>query len=62
MAMNREKHIERHKHLHKELDELLADFLVHNPLKSPSETTIMELMQWSHKQTQNPTAKEVQDD
>ena len=37
------------------LDELLADYLFHNRNKLPSNTTILELMQWSFEQTRIPT-------
>jgi hypothetical protein len=51
-----EAHRARHHLLHLCLDELLADFLWHNRdrLKRPSNTTIEELLMWSHEQTINP--------
>lgn len=49
-----EKHRLRHEALHKNFDELIADFIGHTG-KLPSKTTAMELMDWSHKQTINPT-------
>lgn len=49
-------HKERHKILHKELDELSADFIKHTG-KVPSKSTIMELMSWSYEQTINPVGK-----
>ena len=52
--MNKEEHIEHHKKLHASLDELSADHIRHTN-KVPSETTLMELMKWSHEQTINPT-------
>ena len=58
--MNKEKHIERHLELHKALDELAADWLDNQPTESEklfSNTTIMELMEWSYEQTKNPTEK-----
>lgn len=48
------EHKERHELLHKHFDELLADFIGHTR-KLPSKTTIFELLQWSNKQTENPT-------
>ena len=51
--MERKKHIARHIKLHKSLDELLADFLIHTG-RLPSKTTVLKLMEWSHKQTSNP--------
>lgn len=56
--MNRNQHIERHQELHKCLDELAADYLVHNRGKSLSGTSILQLMQWSNEQTQEPTNNE----
>lgn len=53
--MNELNHKQRHQELHKAVDELLADFLVHNPGKVPSGMTVMELIEWSHQQTQEPT-------
>lgn len=50
---DRQEHINRHKELHGHLDELLADALVHLK-KFPSDMTVMELLNWSHKQTTNP--------
>lgn len=52
--MTVQEHIERHKLLHKNLDELIADFITHTT-KLPSTTTVMELMKWSYEQTTNPT-------
>jgi len=40
--------------LHAHLDELLADYLTHNRNKLPSNTTLMELIQWSYLQAQEP--------
>jgi hypothetical protein len=56
--MNRNLHIERHKELHACLDELAADYLVHNKGKLLSGTSILDLMQWSNDQTTNPTNNE----
>ena len=55
--MHGEEHKARHVLLHKELDELLADFIMHTH-KLPSQTTIMEFLTWSHEQTVNPIEKE----
>jgi hypothetical protein len=52
--LSKEKHQQRHKQLHKVLDELVADFIAHTK-KMPSQTSIIELMRWSHEQTENPT-------
>jgi hypothetical protein len=52
-----EEHQKRHVLLHGAFDELVADFLEHHREKMPSTTTVMELMQWSHRQTQEPTER-----
>lgn len=57
--MTEDEHKQRHVELHEALDELIADWLSEQSLasgKRPSNTTIMELMEWSHAQTQNPTS------
>ncbi len=51
--MTKEEHIKRHQELHLMLDELLADFINHTD-KLPSKTSLLELVEWSHKQTMNP--------
>lgn len=51
--MTRREHRDRHRMLHAFLDELVADFIDHTG-KLPSQTTLMELMQWSHEQTLKP--------
>lgn len=48
------EHTDRHKELHKCLDELVADFITYTN-KLPSKTSLLELMKWSHEQTINPT-------
>lgn len=53
--MDKEEHKARHQLLHRELDELVADFIRHTKGTAPSQTSIMELMKWSHQQTINPT-------
>ena len=57
---------EQHKLLHSMLDELAADYLVHvargTSFKGPSNTTVRELMEWSHQQTIQPTPPNVEDD
>jgi len=47
------EHQEIHKNLHEKLDELVSDFIMHTK-NLPSQTTLIELMGWSHKQTINP--------
>ncbi len=56
--MTKEEHIARHKELHRELDELIADMIGHTK-ETPSKTSVMRLMQWSYLQTKDPTEKEV---
>lgn len=53
-----EEHRKRHVQLHKALDELVADFIGHNATALPSKTTILELMQWSNKQTRGEIENE----
>ena len=55
--MELKEHKERHILLHKQFDELLADFIDHTG-NLPSKTTTMALMKWSYKQTQMPDEKE----
>ena len=55
--MNREEHIKTHKHLHKALDELMADMIQHTTML-PSQATVMDLAKWSNEQQLNPTAGE----
>ena len=56
--MNKKTHKIRHKELHKNLDELVADFIKHTE-NLPSRTTLMEFMEWSYEQTINPTEEKV---
>jgi len=49
-----EKHRLRHVALHSALDELVADFLIHNRNRLPSATAVIELVEWSHRQTKDP--------
>jgi hypothetical protein len=53
--MTHDEHRERHKLLHAELDELLADWIRHNPGKMPSQTSLLEFLKWSHEQAIEPT-------
>ena len=48
--MNKKEHKERHKLLHRELDELIADY-IQNTKKSLQETNLIEFMEWSYEQT-----------
>jgi hypothetical protein len=47
-------HRTRHKLLHDHFDELMADYLIYHPQKTPSTTTLTELMVWSYQQTVEP--------
>jgi hypothetical protein len=48
-------HCARHLALHEALDELCADWALHQPPgKVFSNSTIMELIKWSHRQTIEP--------
>lgn len=51
--MTKAEHIERHKLLHKMLDELIADWIQHTKCL-PSQNTVLELMQWSNQQCKEP--------
>ncbi len=55
--MTKEEHIKVHKELHKNFDNLLADFILMTD-KLPSKTSLTDFMKWSHEQTINPTVKE----
>lgn len=57
MPLSRDEIIERHKKLHRSLDELIACFITETT-NLPSRTTMMEFMEWSHKMTENPTCVE----
>jgi hypothetical protein len=48
-------HRQRHQDLHQSLDELAADFIVQHPSRLLSTTTVMQLLEWSRGQTENPT-------
>jgi hypothetical protein len=48
-----EKHRRHHVELHNGLDDLLADFISHTG-KLPAKTSILELLKWSYKQTEDP--------
>lgn len=50
-----DEHRARHVALHRAFDELLADFLAHHPDALPSETSVLELVQWSAEQVIKPT-------
>jgi hypothetical protein len=50
-----DEHRQRHIELHRSLDELIADFILHHKDKLLSETTVRELMEWAYLETINPT-------
>ena len=49
----RDKHKRKHKLLHKYFDELLADFIAHNP-GPVFGRTVLDVAKWSHAQCENP--------
>lgn len=56
--MTPEEHKQRHKELHRAVDELFADYIEHHPnqigfINMP----LQQLLEWSFEQTQNPTEK-----
>jgi hypothetical protein len=51
--MTKQEHIKRHSELHRALDELLADFIGSTGFL-PSQSTIMDLVEWSYRQTTEP--------
>ncbi len=56
--LTHEEHRARHVQLHRAFDELLADWLRHQPLDRPqcvADTPIAVLIDWSYQQTINPT-------
>jgi hypothetical protein len=55
--MTREEHKERHILLHRELDELIADFISCTK-QSLNNYTIKDFLTWSYEQTKNPTELE----
>ena len=55
---HRLRHVELHTtldELHTTLDELIADWLQHNPKVRMSKDTVLDLMSWSHRQTEAET-------
>lgn len=56
--MNKEQHKHRHVELHRMLDELLADYIKHTN-KLLSKSSLIELMEWSFKQTTNPDEEKI---
>ncbi len=54
--MTKAEHIQIHKDLHKHFDRLLADWISETG-NMLSDHSIMELVEWSHQQTINPSDK-----
>lgn len=57
--MTEAEHKVRHEALHRALDELMADWLDHQPLeggKTFANVTVLEFAIWSHQQTIRPTS------
>lgn len=52
--LTHEEHTERHRFLHRCLDELIADWIGHTR-RLPSKATVRALMQWSYEQTLDAT-------
>lgn len=46
-------HRDRHEELHRALDELVACFVMSNPMAMLSKTSVMELLQWSCEATRD---------
>jgi hypothetical protein len=53
--MTLDQHIARHQMLHRSFDELVADFIMQNDGKMFTNTTLLELVEWSFQQTKFPT-------
>ncbi len=54
-TMTKEEHLQRHRDLHRALDELVADFLTHNRTRMMRTTSVMDLMEWAYSQTIQPS-------
>ena len=52
--MTTNEHIEKHKELHRALDELIADYIL-TTKKGLQNTNLLQLIEWSHEQTIKPT-------
>lgn len=59
--MTENEHKQRHIELHKNLNELVVNFIQHNDGALLSQTSVMDLMRWSHEQTINPTASKLEE-
>jgi len=56
MIIDKKEHIKRHKMLHRYFDELVADYVNHTN-EFLAGASIMDLMEWSSKQTKCPDVK-----
>lgn len=57
--MTSEQHKKRHEELHKNLDELFADYITHHPnQRGFTSMSIMQLLNWSAKMAENPDHEE----
>jgi hypothetical protein len=54
-TLTKEEHQRVHQDLHKSLDVLIADYILGTG-KLPSQTSLMEFLEWSFEQTKNSTA------
>lgn len=59
MIKTKKELIKIHKEWHKILDRMIADYILCTE-KRLSNTTLMEFMEWSHKQTINPKCYDKQ--
>lgn len=55
--MTYEEHRDRHLELHRGLEELVADYLTHNPNFSLKNISVFGLMAWSIQQAKDPEGK-----
>jgi hypothetical protein len=54
--MTKAEHKRRHEQLHRDLDELFADYIYHHPGEANFlDVPYKKLMEWSFEQTKNPT-------
>ena len=55
MELTYDEHKEIHEKLHRHLDELFADFILHHPNKSGfTKLPILDLITWASEQAMNP--------
>ncbi len=61
--MKPEEHKQRHVELHKSLDELFADYIIHHPDESNySGMVLQQFIRWSYEQSKNPTEEKHPDE